>query len=199
MHRRSFIKRSLLAGGGVAVGGAAYLGLDKGAALPDPRQALLVLEPVPFGILALVAGRVLPFEGADPIGVAHGVDGALRYASPEAQHDLQLVLAVLENRLSGLVTRGDATLFSELTPEGKDEALRRWGGSPVSALRGATNSLRKLCLGTHYAPLAHAKAIGYPGPLFDKPAPPPITATGPLSPPYVPKRAPAPALEEEAP
>lgn len=184
----------------MTVGGAAYLGVSQGTALPVPRQALHTLEPVPFGVLALVAGRVLPFEGADPLEVAHGIDGALRYASPEAQHDLQLVLAVLENRLSGLLTRGSATLFSDLTAEGRDEALRRWGDSPVAMLRGATNSLRKLCLGTFYAPLAHAKAIGYPGPFFEKPPAPPIVANGPLSPPYVPKApaAPAAAPEEEA-
>jgi len=198
MHRRAFLKRSLVAGGVTTVAGAGYLGLSAGSALPKPRRWLTTLDEVPFGVLALVAGQVLPFEGADPIEVAHGVDEALRYASPEAQHDLQLVLSVLEYRLSGLLTRGGFTLFSELTPEGRDAALHRWGDSSVSMLRGATNSIRKLCLGTFYAPLEHARAIGYPGPVFEKPSPPPIVDDGPLSPPYVPKVKAAAEGEEEA-
>lgn len=172
-------------GGGATVAGAGYLGIQSGSALPAPTGPLHVLDAPSFGVLAVFAGRILPFEGADPIWVAHRVDGSLQYATPEAQADLQLVLGVLENALSGLLTRGQATLFSELTAEGKDLAIQRWGHSSVAMLRGATNSLRKLCLGNFYAPLENAKGIGYPGPPFSKPEPAPVTARGRLSKPYV--------------
>lgn len=183
VQRRSFLKRSLIFGA-AAVGGGAYLGLQSNRELPRPTRQLHVLDPVSFGVLVRFAERILPLEPADPRWVAHEVDGALRYASPEAQADLRLVLGVLENSLSGVFTRFNATLFSELDADARDIAISRWGDSPVAMLRGATNSLRKLCLGAFYAPLGHAKAIGYLGPPFDKPRPKPIEARQPLSAPY---------------
>jgi hypothetical protein len=180
MDRRTFLRRSFVAGT-LATAGAAYLGLRKGTNLPVPTQPLFVLDAPSFGVLALFAERVLAFEGSDPVAVAHGIDAGLRFVSPEAQEDTRLILAVLENGLSGVLTRGSMTLFSELTPEGRDAAILRWGSSSVELLRGATNSLRKLCIGTHYASLAASRALGYPGPPIAKPEPPPITARGALS------------------
>lgn len=163
---------------------AAYLGLRGSTELPHPTGPLHSLDPVPFGVLVLFAGRILPFEGADPVAVAHGVDQSLRFATPEARRDLGLVLSVLENGLSGLVTRGSATLFSELSDVDKDEAIRRWGASPSPLLAGATNALRKLCLGVHYATLEHSAELGYPGPRIPKDEPKPIAAREPLSAPW---------------
>lgn len=172
---------------GVGVAGSAaatYLGLQSSTELPVPRRALASLDPVSFGVLAVFAGRILPFEGADPLEIAHGVDMSLRYATPEARSDMGLVLGLLENSLSGLLTRGQATLFSELSPEAQDEAIRRWGNSPVETLRAATNALRKLCLGVHYATLENARETGYAGPPLDKPEPSPMAARAPLSRPW---------------
>lgn len=180
MNRRSFLKGAAAAAGAVGLGGA-VLGLRESEALPEPTSELHVLDPTSFGVLAVFAGRILPFAGADRMAIAHGVDASLRYATPEAQNDMGLVLGVLENGLSGLLTRGSATLFSELSPEDQDRAIERWGDSGVGLLRGATNALRKLCLGNHYALLANAQATGYPGPPIDKPEPPAITARGALA------------------
>ncbi|MCK6547669.1 hypothetical protein L6R52_17595 [Myxococcota bacterium] len=180
MDRRTFLRRTLVAGA-VASAGVAYLGLRSGTSLPAPRGPLFVLDAPSFGVLALFAERILAFPGSDPLTVAHAIDANLRFVSPEAQADTRLILAVLENGLSGVLTRGSATLFSELTPEGRDAAIERWGTSSIAMLRGATNSLRKLCIGNHYAPLAASKELGYPGPQLAKPEPPPITARGPLS------------------
>lgn len=186
MHRRAFLKRSLIVGV-AAGGGATFLATRKNRELPAPTGELYVLDDVSFGVLAVFAARILPIAPADPVQIAHDVDASLRYAAPEAQEDLRLVIAVLENGLSGVFTRGSATLFSELDAEGRDLAIERWSHSPVAMLRGATHALRKLCLGVFYAPVENAKAIGYLGPHWDKPIPWPIEARKPLSPPYQPK------------
>lgn len=200
MDRRTFIKRSLLATGAAGAAGAAALGFDESEALVPPRAPLHVLDETSFGVLVAMAARIVPVEGADPVQIAHDVDASLRYTTPEAGADTRLVLAVLENGLSGLLTRGSATLFSELTPEGRDEALRRWGDSSIAMLRGATNSLRKLCLGVHYASLEHARALGYPGPIFEKPDPGPLSARAAISKPFVAQAdAEAPESGEESP
>lgn len=186
MNRRIFITRTLLAGGAVGVGGAGVLGLRSNTSLVEPLRPLYVLDDVGFGVLVTFAETVLAVPGVDHRELAHAVDGALRFVSPEAQQDLNLVLAVLENGLAGVFTRGSLTLFSELTKEGRAEAIRRWGDSPIALLRGASNSLRKLILGVHYAPLEHSEAIGYPGPPFGVPEPEPIDPRGPLSKPWSP-------------
>lgn len=184
MRRRTFLKRSLIVGV-AAGGGATFLATRSSRELPSPTGPLHVLDEISFGVLALFAARILPIEAADPRRIAHDIDSSLRYTTPEAQADMRLVLGVLENGLSGVFTRYSATLFSELDDEGRELAMKRWGSSPVGLLRGATASLRKLCLGVFYAPLDNAKAIGYRGPIFEKPVPPPIEAREPLSPPYV--------------
>jgi hypothetical protein len=170
----------------VAVAGGGTLGLRRGDPLPKPTGPLYVLDETSFGVLALVGARVVSAPDDDPISIAHRADASLRYVSEDAQADLRMVLKLLENGLAGILTRGSAACFSELSPEGKDRAIERWMSSPVPLLRGAANSLRQLCLGAHYSPLAYAQSTGYPGPFFEKPEAPPITADGPLSPPFVP-------------
>jgi hypothetical protein len=54
-------------------------------------------------------------------------------------------------------------------------------------LRGATNSLRKLVLGVHYAPLENSKAVGYLGPPFDPPDQGPLEPRAPISKPWAPE------------
>lgn len=186
VHRRTFLKRSLVVGV-AAGGGATFLATRSNRELPRPTRELYVLDEVAFGVLACFAERILPIEPADPRWIAHEIDRSLRFVSPEAQADTVLVLNVLENSLSGVFTRLSATLFSDLEPEGRDHAISRWGASPVGMLAGATNSLRKLCLGVFYGPLDNAKAIGYPGPRWEVPAPKALEARAPISKPYVPK------------
>ncbi len=186
MLRRSFLKASVATGIG-AVAGAAYLASLENRELASPTGPLYVLDEIAFGVLVHFAKHIVPLEPADPKWIAHTVDQALRYATPEAQADLQLVLAVLENSLSGLFTRLNATLFSELDTDASNIAIARWENSPVPMLAGATASLRKLCLGAFYGRLDNAIAIGYLGPPFDKPEPPSISPRKPLSKPYAPR------------
>jgi hypothetical protein len=186
MDRRSFIKRTALAGGAAGAVGAGYLGVRSNPTLATPLRPLHTLDEVAFGVLVAFAEPVLPLAGIDHRELAHGVDASLRFVAPEAQNDLNLALAVLENSLAGLVTRGGLRLFSELTVDGRAEAIHRWGDSPVAMLRGASNSLRKLLLGVHYAPLAHAEAIGYPGRPFVPPDPGPLEPRRPISKPWTP-------------
>lgn len=186
MDRRTFVKRSLLSGGALGVAGTGYLGIRGNHSLAEPLRELYVFDDVSFGVMTAFAETVLALPTADPRQIAHGIDESLRYATPEARNDVGLVIGVLENSLSGLLTRGSLTLFSELTPEGRAEAIRRWGESSVSLLRGASNSLRKLCMGVHYAKMENAKELGYLGPPLSKPDPGPMEPRKSLSKPWTP-------------
>lgn len=166
---------------GAGAGSVTWVGLRPGGPLPEPRAPLHVLDATGFGVLALLAGRILRGHGADPIEVAHQVDASLRYATPEAQGDTRMILGVLENALAGIFTRGQVEPFSRLAPQEKDAAIARWGDSRFGILRGAMGGLRKLCLASHYASLDAQKALGYPGPPIEPPSPAPIEARAPLT------------------
>lgn len=141
----------------------ARMALRQSTELPRPVRDLSVLDSISFGVLVLVADRVVrPLDDAQEL--AHRIDQSLQFAAPEVQREFEFVLRVLENSLSGWLLRGSAKLFSELSIEDREAALDRWGQSPIELLRGAMEALRKLCLGNHYAVLEAAKEIGYPGP-----------------------------------
>lgn len=190
MNRRSFIKRSLLATTAVTGAGAGYLSIRGNSELATPIRALYVLDEVGFGVLVAFAEPVLPVPGVDYREIAHLIDGSLRFLAPEAQSDINLALGVLENSLAGVFTRGSMRLFSELTPEGRAEAIHRWGDAPATMLRGASNSLRRLVLAVHYAPMANSKEVGYPGPPFDPPDPGPLEPRRAISKPWTAPAAP---------
>jgi choline dehydrogenase-like flavoprotein len=181
VKRRSFLKRSL-AGAGILIGGSGvYLGVRSNAKRATPQRALSVLDATSFGVVAAIAERALIFPSAKPIEIAHHVDDSLRYAGPEAQREFRLMLAVVENSLAGVVLRRSGKLFTELTIEERGEALDRWGRSRIALLRGFTNSVRKLCVASHYSQTEAAKEIGHPGPFVDKPDPGAIAANKALS------------------
>lgn len=192
MDRRRFLQRGLVGGALLALGGGGYLALRTGHASVAPTGPLHAIDAKVFPVLVAVAARMVAAEQEDPVAVAHGVDLALAFQSPEATKDLNMALALLENGLFGLFTRASPRTFTELSAGEQDRALASWQTSRLVLLRGAFTALKRLCLGAHYASLDAARAIGYPGPFFEKPAPPPIVADKPLSPPFVPTKEPTP-------
>ena len=180
MQRRTFLKRGLVGGALLALS-AAGLALWPGDRSAAPRRPLAVLSPRAFPVLVAVAARVLQGTTADPVEIAARIDQSLLRASPEAQRDLNRVLMLLENALGGLLLRQSPRPFTLLSSDEQDAALLQWRGSSVVLLRGAYQSLRKLCLGAHWAVPLSGKAAGYAGPSIAKADPPPIEANKPLA------------------
>src|SRR5262245_19080471 len=113
MNRRSFLKKGLLGGALLALGGAG-LALAPTRHVASPTSALLVLDDRAFQILAAVAARIVPLPDADPVAVAHSVDLTLSRAAPETQTDLVKLLGLFENALPGLLLDGRALPFTRL-------------------------------------------------------------------------------------
>ncbi len=180
MQRRSFLKTGLIGGAVVAAVGAAGLALWSGDTSVRPRRPLASLPERAFPVLVAVAARVLKGTTADPVEIAHRVDEALRFASPESRKDLADVFGLLENALAGLLLRGQARPFTLLDEREQDAALLAWRDSRIGLLRGAYHGVRKLCLAAHHASPASWAEVGYAGPAIQKPAPPPIEAHRPL-------------------
>jgi hypothetical protein len=183
MQRRSILKVGVLGGVVLAVGGAA-LSLrpsNNGVALEQP---LLSLSPGAFYVLVQVAARIMRGTASMPVTIAHRVDGAIARLPRAAQRDLDTVLVLLDNAVSGLIFARRPTTFSSLDGDAQDAFLKSWRDSRIALLRGAYNSLRKLCLAAHYAtPDAFADAA-YPGPSFVKPGAPPLAARAAITAPH---------------
>ena len=59
LSRRSLIKRGLLGGALLAVGGAGFLTVRRGATVALPADGLLVFTPAQFAVLDAVARRMV--------------------------------------------------------------------------------------------------------------------------------------------
>ena len=163
MDRRSFLKKGLL-GGAVLVLGGAGIALQPTRRFASPTAALQVLDDRGFQVMAAIAARIVSFEGVDVVAVTHRVDEALACAAPEAQTDIAKVLGLFENALPGLLLDGRARPFTQLDSAAQDRVLEAWRDSRLVLRRSAYQALRKLCLGACYGDPAMWRAIRYPGP-----------------------------------
>lgn len=163
MKRRSFLKRGVLGGALLAVGGGAGLALWPSRLVHAPRTALLALDAKAFNVMAAIASRVVTTPEADPVAIAHTVDASLARAVPEARNDLVNVLHLFDSALVGLL---DARLgpFTALAPADQDRALLAWRDSRLVLRRGAYKALKNLAATSHYRQEAVWSAVGYAGP-----------------------------------
>jgi len=170
--RRSFLKKGLLGGVLLALGGvglAFYPSRDVGTA----TMPLAVLEPRSFQVLVAVASRVVTAKGADPVAIAHGVDRALSYALPETQEAINKLLGLFENALPGLFLDGRLQPFTRLSAESQDAVLESWRTSSIALRRNGYQALRKLTLAAYYmeesswGPLAYHPPKGFSAMAYD--------------------------------
>ena len=163
VDRRTFLKRGLLGGALLALGGVG-LGLWPGRQLAAPRGALKVLKPRAFQVLVAAATRIVDAPGADPVQIAHSVDDALTFAVPVAGKDFNGLLMLLESALAGLVLDGRPVPFTRLAGQSQDEVLLAWRDSGLAVRRSGYHALRKICLAAHWMQEASFGSVGYAPP-----------------------------------
>ena len=163
MRRRGFLQLGLLGGALLSLSGVG-LALFPSRRVFSPRRALAVLDAGGFNVLAAIAARVLPIEGADPVAIAHGVDDSLALQNPEAQSDFRNLLKLVENGLAGLLLDGRPRPFTRLGPGEQDAALIAFRESRLVLRRSGYHALRKLCSGVYYSDERSWAGIAYPGP-----------------------------------
>jgi hypothetical protein len=164
MDRRTFLRRGLLGGAVLALGGVG-LTLLPTAHLADPRGPLSVLDAREFQVLVAVAQRMLAgVPEVDPVRVAGEVDLAITRAHPEARTELKTLLWLFENALPGVLFDLRVRPFTHLSPDAQDAVLASWRDSLFAVRRAGYGALRKLCLAYAYADPATWPALHYPGP-----------------------------------
>jgi hypothetical protein len=164
--RRSFLKKGLIGGALLALGGGAlavYPSKEVGVATA-PLEAL---EPRAFQVLVAFASRVITASGSNPVTIAHGADHTLSYALPETQEAINKLLGLFENALPGLLFDGRLQPFTRLSAQAQDAVLESWRTSRIELRRTGYQALRKLVLAAYYmeesswGPLAYAPPRGF--------------------------------------
>jgi hypothetical protein len=163
MNRRTFLRRGVLGGALLALGGGALAAWPSGF-VASPIRALRALDGRGFQVLVAVARRIVTVPGADGIEIAHRVDETLAYAPVEVRTDFGKLLGLLEAALPGAILDLRLGPFTRLSPASQDAVLRRWRESSLTLRRAGFQALRKLCVGAHYGDPASWAAIDYPPP-----------------------------------
>jgi hypothetical protein len=165
MNRRTFLRRGIVGGALLAVGGAVGLGAWPTNESARPRRPLRALDPRQFAVLAAVGARFLAtVPQADAIEVAHRVDAQMATEPAEVRADFGKLLVLFDNALANLVFDGHAKPFTRLSPAAQDDVLASWRDSHLALRRSGYGVLRKLTQAAWYAPPDGWADTGYPGP-----------------------------------
>lgn len=163
MNRRTFLRRGLLGGAVLALGGVG-LSLLPTAHLVDPRGPLHVLDARELQVLVAIARRLALVPGVSALDIAERIDLALTRAHPEAQKEMKSLLWLFENALPGALLDLRLRPFTHLSPEAQDSVLASWRDSLLTLRRNGYGALRKLCLMHAYGDPSTWPGIHYPGP-----------------------------------
>jgi hypothetical protein len=172
--RRRLLKRGLLGGALLLIGGlggALPLALRSTLVRRPPAHKLKLLTADEHAILAAVAARLVPGDGAgaawptaDALDCAGKVDRLMATTLPGVGAEFRQLLHLFESALFGLVLAGSPTPFTRCSPAAQDARLETWRHSRVALLRSGYQALKRLTQATYYSSPEVYALIGYPGP-----------------------------------
>ena len=169
--RRRLLKRGVLGGALLLVGGALPLALRSTLVRRRPRAPLRLLSEDEHAIFAAVAARLAPGDGAGPqwptaeaLDCAGKVDALMVRVHPEVGAELRQLLRLFESAVFGLAFTGSPTPFTRLSPAAQDARLESWRHSRLALLRSGYQAMKRLAHATYYSSPEVYALVGYPGP-----------------------------------
>jgi hypothetical protein len=169
--RRRLLKRGLVDSAPLLVGGAVPLALRSTLVRRPPARPLKLLRVEEHAVLAAVAARFAPGDGAaaswpsaDALDCAGKVDALMATVHPAVGAEFRQLLGLFESALFGLFTTGSPTPFTRLAPAAQDARLEAWRRSRLAVLRSGYQALKRLCHATYYSSPEVYGLLGYPGP-----------------------------------
>src|SRR6185369_410108 len=170
--RRSFLKKGVLGGALLLVGGALPIALRGSAGGPRPRQPLRLFTAREHAIFAAVAARLVPgdralaagWPSAEALDCAGKADRLIARVHPAVGAELRQLLRLFENGLGGLLTNLRPTPFSRLSAADQDGRLEAWRCSRIALLRSVYQAMKRLAHATYYSSPEIYARVGYPGP-----------------------------------
>jgi hypothetical protein len=153
------------------VGGGTTLALRSTLVRRPPRKPLRLLSVEEHAVLAAVAARFAPGDGAGPkwptaeaLDCAGKIDALMATVHPSVGKEFRQLLRLFESALSGLALTGSPTTFTRLDTAAQDARLEAWRTSRVALLRSGYQALKRLSHATYYSSPEIYALIGYPGP-----------------------------------
>lgn len=166
--RRGFLKKGLIGGALLALGGGGFLFTRRGAQVNIPG-GLQVLNAAEYAVMWAIVQRFVParegFPAADSLNAAVAADGIIALLEPVTQEELKQLLMLFENALPNFLFGGRTTPFTQLDPTEQDAVLAEWRDSRLTLRRTGYRALRGIALAAYYGNKATWSAVGYPGPL----------------------------------
>jgi hypothetical protein len=165
--RRRFLRRTLLGGALLTVGGVLGRHLLGGYAVdPGVASRLRALSPKEYVVLAAACRRLLAADapGApspDEIGVALAVDGYLAGLHPDLVSDVRALLQVLEH--GPIWSR-----FTRLDAGDQDALLAGWEQSALDLRRRGFQALKSLAALGYYGDPRTFSVLDYLGPMLPR-------------------------------
>ena len=175
--RRSFLKRGLVGGAVLALGGGTALFLRSGREYELPPEGLLALSPREYAVIMAMAPRMIAVSGDFPplekIRVGFNADRIVTKLDPTALTEMKQLLNLFENALPNFLFGLRLAPFSQMSAADQDAVLSEWAHSSLSVRRTGYTALRGLVLAAYFVKAETWAAMGYPGPpkLHDPTAP----------------------------
>lgn len=166
--RRSVLKKGLLGGALLALGGGGLLAARGTRTVPLPKEGLKILDEVEYAVFHALAKRVVrPGPGAptiDQVNATMNVDRILAGADSGVQAEVKQLAKLFENALAGLLFGGRTRPFTQLSGDEQDAVLAEWRDSRLVVRRTGYQALRVLVLAGYYSSDMIWPAVNYPGP-----------------------------------
>jgi hypothetical protein len=169
--RRRLLKRGLLGGALLLVGGAVPIALRSTLVGGKPKGTLKLFTAEEHAVMAAVAARIAPGDGAPPtwpsaeaLDCAGKIDALMATVHPEVGAELRQLLHLFENGLFGLALTATPTPFTRCTPAQQDARIQAWRRSRLALLRSGYQALKRLTHATYYSSPEVYALVGYPGP-----------------------------------
>ncbi len=169
--RRSFLKRGLVGGALLALGGGIGLALRASKQVPLPAEPLKVLSAREYAVIAALAPIFVPprpgFPSCEELKVAAVADRILSLADVTAAKELKQALMLFENALPNFLFGARLLPFTRLAPEEQAVVLGEWFDSRITVRRTAALALRSLVMAAYFSQQQSWAAVHYPGPWPD--------------------------------
>ncbi|MES1204774.1 MAG: hypothetical protein ABUS79_02445 [Pseudomonadota bacterium] len=176
--RRSLVKKGLVGGAILLVGGSVPILFRSGSPPRPPQVALRVLDPREYETFAAAAGRLCApgpgagtWPSAEAVACAEKVDALLARLHPKVAAEFRQLLRVFENAMTGLLSVGSPTAFTRSAPALQDRRLEAWRHSRVELFRSGYQAMKRLAHATYYSSPETYARVGYSGPPVVPPVP----------------------------
>jgi hypothetical protein len=175
--RRGFLKKGLLGGLVLALGGSGWLAFKRGARVRLP-EGMQVLNERDYALVQALIQRLVPrrqgFPDPDVLETAKAFDHILTQVDDSARMELKQLMMLFENALPAFLFGARTQPFTQLSVDEQERVLTEWRDSRIVLRRSGYVALRTIIMGAYYGNPAVWPAVKYPGPppgVYDPNAP----------------------------